>query len=50
MKQWPTDLEKIMHSPEAKNLMQNKEKINALSNSPEVKKMLETLQKKMGQI
>lgn len=48
MKQWPSDLENIMNSPEAKELMKNKEKIKELSNSREIKEILEILKESGG--
>lgn len=48
MKQLPKDLEQMLNSPEAANLLKNKEAIMALSNSPDAQKFIQLLKKTSG--
>jgi hypothetical protein len=48
MKQLPKDLEQLMNSPEAVNLLKNKDAIMALSNSPDAQKFMQLLNQSSG--
>jgi ubiquinone biosynthesis protein Coq4 len=48
MKQLPKDLEEMLNSPEAANLLKNKEAILSLSNSPDAQKFMQLLKQTSG--
>lgn len=48
MKQFPDEINQIMNSPEALKLLKNKDALMAISQSPEVQKMMQILTEKSG--
>jgi hypothetical protein len=48
MRQIPKNLEQLLSSPEAANLMNNKDALQSLSNSPEAQKLIQILSQKNG--
>lgn len=49
MKEIPNNLEQMLNSPEAANLLKNKEAILALSNSPDAQKLIQLLKQTSGE-
>lgn len=48
MTQNPNDLEKLLGSPQAANLLKQKDALRALANSPDAQKFLQLLTQKSG--
>ena len=48
MKPFPDDMNQLLNSPEALKLLKNKEALMAISQSPEVQRMMQILTEKSG--